>query len=656
MSTVPLFRPLATALSLASIAVLAACGGGGSDASVAAPPVAEAPAPVVATTLGGTVAVGAPISDGKLRILDADGGVVASDIAIGADGSYAGIALSGPAPYRIEACGNAGPNYLCVYSTASAAGTANVTPLTTATVLLATGQSPNVLMSGAAPALTADAVAAAQAQLRNALANVLASANVASGFDFIAGALEAGSRSGYDGVLDAVGVELGVDDHPFVQITPRLGSGNLYLEQGSSSGSVTSTTSAASLQMSGLESLFRDMSAALAGPAACSAASTGIQRSLATTAQLSMGGGQAAHGASDVAAALCGFFAQGDDGNTPLWGSTLLSPTLGRCDLSAGAPVCKVDFVLRGPDGAVQPVGSGMGVTVEAGAWKFVGDLIPIEIHASAKAQRTVRGDSAGAPIDYNRALTFEVAALPGLACAQVAQRDAGGTLTTVGYYKRHPGATDQQRLSLWSANSMSWGASLDPLVGATRSADDSWIVLPEGSAGDAVVRNFYRGGRSVLVSLFADAACSQPFTVAGKSEFEVEVDGVPPVWSAMPNLPWPEVDASSIAALDALQLDAGATGSLHVGWSFPRGPLGLNGITVCGSRAECGQGGSGRVGERSLRPNAHDADVALANHGGAIAPTDSKTLALYGRNGEGVDLQSNLTTCPATPIGERCQ
>jgi len=46
----------------------------------------------------------------------------------------------------------------------------------------------------------------------------------------------------------------------------------------------------------------------------------------------------------------------------------------------------------------------------------------------------------------------------------------------------------------------------------------------------------------------------------------------------------------------------------------------------------------------------------ALANHGGAIPPTDSKMLALYGRNGEGVDLQSNLTTCPATPIGERCQ
>jgi len=37
-------------------------------------------------------------------------------------------------------------------------------------------------------------------------------------------------------------------------------------------------------------------------------------------------------------------------------------------------------------------------------------------------------------------------------------------------------------------------------------------------------------------------------------------------------------------------------------------------------------------------------------------APTDSKMLALYGRNCEGVDLQSNLTTCPATPISERCQ
>ena len=34
-------------------------------------------------------------------------------------------------------------------------------------------------------------------------------------------------------------------------------------------------------------------------------------------------------------------------------------------------------------------------------------------------------------------------------------------------------------------------GRSLDPAVGMLRSGDDSWLMLPEGAAGDAVVREF---------------------------------------------------------------------------------------------------------------------------------------------------------------------
>jgi hypothetical protein len=598
--------------------------------------------------------VGAPITNGTLRVLDANGAVVASDVAIDADGHYADITLRGPAPYRMEACGYAGPNYQCVYSVATAAGTANVTPLTTATVLLAAGQSPDALMSGTAPGLTASSVSAAQDQLRSGLSGVLASAGVSSTIDFVSSPLTAGSRTGYDGVLDAVGVSVGQDAHAFVQITPRIGAGNLYLEQGTTSGTVTTTSSAAALQLAGLETLFRNLSDAMASASACSSDATGVRRSMAANAHMSMGD-TSLDGPDQVAQGLCSFFAQGDDGNTPMWGARLLSPTLGRCDLGASVPVCAVSFVLQSAEGDVMPVGNGMAVTQEGGAWKFVGDLLPIEIHASAKAQRTLRVDTTTPVYNYDRALAFEVAAVSGLQCARVSQRDAGGSLVPVGYYKRHPGAANQQRLSLWASTGMGNLPSLDPSNGATRSADDTWIGLPEGDAGDAVIRNFYRGGRSVTVSLYADVACSTPFVAGGKSEFEVDVEGVPPVWSAMTTLPWPALSEATAASLRTMTLEAGASGSFNASWTFSRGPLGLNGITVCGSRSDCGQGGTGRIGEASLRPSVRSVAVTLQNNGSAIAADSAKLIALYGRNGEGLGLQSNYESCPLVASGEAC-
>ncbi|MEO6281353.1 hypothetical protein [Roseateles sp.] len=646
-----------TSLSLACAALLSACGGGSSASAplaAAAPAAPASSASAPAKALAGTVAVGAPITSGKLRVLDATGAVVAADVTIDANGKYADVTLTGPAPYRIEACGYAGPNYVCVYSVASEGGTANVTPLTTATVLLAAGKAPDSLMTGTAPTLTTDTVATAQTQLRTSLASVLTSAGVSASIDFVSADLTAGSRTGHDGVLDAIGVSVGQDTKPFVQITPRIGTGNLYLEQGSTSGTVTASSGAATLQLGGLETLFKGMSDAFVSASACSNANTGIGKFLAAQARMSMGDGDAALGAAKVAEGLCGFFASGEDGK-PMWGAKLLSPTLGRCDLSGASPVCAVSFVMQGLDGDVHPVGKGMAVTQEGGAWKFVGDTSPIEIHASAKAQRSKRIDTATPVHDYSRALAFEVAAVSGLACAKVSQKNADGATVPIGYYKRHPGATDQRRLALWTADGMGWGPSLDPLVGATRNADDSWIGLPEGAAGDAMIRNFYRGGRSVNVALYSDSACSTPFVIGGKSSFEVDVDGVPPVWAAMETLPWPELDTASLTALRDLTIAAGADGSLSTAWTFARGPLGVDGSTVCGSRDTCGEGDTGRLGEKQLRPSARSAAVSLHNRGGAIARDDQKTFALYGRNGEGVDLQSNYSSCPGSAAGEAC-
>ena len=646
---VPVRLTLAFVAAFAGLFV-AGCGGG-TDFTTSAVPASSGSNP---TALSGTVAVGAPITNGKLRILDANGAVVASEVAIDADGHYADVTLTGPAPYRLEACGYAGPNYLCVYSIANAAGTANVTPLTSAMVLLATGAAPDAMMATDAPAVSASGVAAAQDQLRASLAGVLSGAGVPATLDFVSGSLAAGSRSGYDGVLDAVGVSVGQDALAFVQITPRLGSGNLYMQQGSTVGTVTAANTA-NLGLSGIETLFRNMSASMASATACADANTGIRRSLSAIAQMTLGD-EAAQGPDNVAAGLCQFFAGGDDGSTPMWGSTLLSPTLGRCDLSGTVPVCAISFVIQSPEGDVMPVGVGMGVTQEGGVWKFMGDLLPIELRASARAQRTVRVDSTTPVVQYDRAIQLEIAAVSGLNCASVAQHKADGSSATIAYYKRFPGATHQSRLSLWGGNGFGLNASLDPLVGSVRSADDTWLTLPRGDDGDTVIRNFYRGGRTVTFSLFADDNCSTPFAIAGRSVFDVEIEGVPPVSSAMDALPWPELDGATVAALRNLTIDAGATGTFHAAWTFARGPLGLDDITVCGNRDSCGDGGVGRIGSGRVRPSARDNNVALHNNGGAVTANSAKTFSLSGRNSEGVGLESNYMTCPDAAAGELCR
>ncbi|HEY9025328.1 MAG TPA: hypothetical protein VIP05_13580, partial [Burkholderiaceae bacterium] len=208
-------------LGVASLAMLSACGGGGSSAP------APAPAPA-ATHLTGSAAVGAPITQGMLRVIDSTGAVVAHDVAINADGTYDAGVLTGTGPWRLEACGYTGANYGCIYSVAQAAGTANVTPLTSAMITLATGHTPDTLMADAG-APTPAGLAAAQAQLQAGLAGTLSDAGVPANFDFTTGSLAAGTRSGYDRILDAVNVTTGSDDGAFVQVTPRLGDGNLYL-------------------------------------------------------------------------------------------------------------------------------------------------------------------------------------------------------------------------------------------------------------------------------------------------------------------------------------------------------------------------------------------------------------------------------------------
>jgi hypothetical protein len=637
MARLPLLRPLFPAARLAgalALATVAGCGGGG-----------DTPGTGTATALSGKVAVGAPITGATLRVIDATGTVVASGVAVADDGSYSLPALTGTPPYRLEACGQAGANYTCLYSVAQGPGQAHLTPLTSATVLLAAGQSPEALMTGAASGLGATAVDAAQQQLRNGLAGLLAG-QVPAHFDFIGGELTPASRTGYDRVLDAVGVSTGVDGSAFVQITPRLGSGNLYLQPGSTQGSVTAAGGAGSLSLAGLETLFTNMSRALASATACRSADAALAAQLSASARLSMDGDPLI-GPAAVAEGLCQLFESED-----LWGSRLLSPVLGRCDLSGAAPVCRVSFVIRSPEGEVQQMGARIGVSFEGGRWTFLGDLDPIAIHVSATAQRDRRLDGA-TPVDsYMRALSVDVPALTGLQCAKVEQRNADQAPVVVAYYKRF--GSSAPRLSLWTLDGLGNQRSLDVAQGFLRSQDDSWLALPEGPEGDAVVRNFFRGGRSVTVSLYADAGCSTAFNVGGRHSFEVEIEGVPPVWSAMATLPWPELTAATTDALTAFTLPASASGSFTAQWTNPRGAFGIGEGSFCSGR-ECGDGGPNRIGSGRARPGATRMAFTLQNGGSAVTAGQTKMLSLYGRNGEGLALQANFISCSAQAPGPYC-
>jgi hypothetical protein len=161
----PSIRPyaLTSVLALLCAWLLAACGGGGDStdtavggaagAAVPAAPVASAPEPIV-VRLSGVAALGAPMSDALVRVVDATGQLVGSTTTHPADGSYALTLKPSLAPLMVQASGtDATGQPLVLHSAVSAvaaASFANLTPLTEAIVALALGSDPKAVFAGAA--------------------------------------------------------------------------------------------------------------------------------------------------------------------------------------------------------------------------------------------------------------------------------------------------------------------------------------------------------------------------------------------------------------------------------------------------------------------------------------------------------------------------
>lgn len=259
------------------------------------------------------------------------------------------------------------------------------------------------------------------------------------------------------------------------------------------------------------------------------------------------------------------------------------------------------------------------------------------------------RIDTSKPSYEYDRALAFELAAQPRLACAKAPQRNADGVAVTIEFLQSPPGACERRRLSLWTPDGFGWSASLDPLLGSTRSWDDTWIALPEPKAirwcatfieaAAAPGRSVWRRGLQC-----APHDCGQEFArcQGQRCTARLVVDGSPAL------APSGRREPNRAARFE------------H---RHRRDPQPERCMDLCprpARRQRCHDLRQPRrlrpcFGGANMRPSARAAMVALRNASAAAAADAEKTLALNGRNDEGVDLQSNFSSCPASAVMQAC-
>lgn len=198
--------------SLALAALLAACGGGGSDTPAADPGTGVTPPPVTPTvlTVSGVAATGAAIGGKAVEAKCATGNGSATS---NADGSYTISVTSGALPCVLKVTPASGP---ALYSLATGSGstaTANISPVTQLVMASLTGTDPDTYFTGfnatAAAAVTTTQVSAAVAAVKSTL---LAAGVDLGTIDVLAGTLTPATSTttgnAYDQALDALAAKL----------------------------------------------------------------------------------------------------------------------------------------------------------------------------------------------------------------------------------------------------------------------------------------------------------------------------------------------------------------------------------------------------------------------------------------------------------------
>ena len=194
-------RPAFVVAAIAT-AVLAACGSD-ADGGIAGNSGGGATAAPASLQLSGVAATGAAMAGAAVKAKCASG---AGSATTGSDGRYALAVEGGALPCVLEASDGTTTLHSVAPAAEGSAATAHITPLTELLLAQLTGAEPAALFSAAAgggaalSGVTASALDRAQTAVKATLA--AAGMDTAALDNLLAGALTAGSGSGYDGVLD----------------------------------------------------------------------------------------------------------------------------------------------------------------------------------------------------------------------------------------------------------------------------------------------------------------------------------------------------------------------------------------------------------------------------------------------------------------------
>ena len=187
-----------TSLAVATVALLAACGGGVTSLFDANP------------SLSGVAAVGAPMAGATVTLVDAAGNTYTTTA--GADGSYSFNDLSGAvAPFQLQATatmGEADVTHFALVPSNSANAVANVTPLTTAiTALISPSDIPVPLSASQLAAISSSDISGATSKVNTVIAPLVAGLNLPSSFDPLQTSFTA-NGTGADLLLDHLAVTI----------------------------------------------------------------------------------------------------------------------------------------------------------------------------------------------------------------------------------------------------------------------------------------------------------------------------------------------------------------------------------------------------------------------------------------------------------------
>lgn len=607
--------------ALAALSLLGACGGGGGGASSGSS--------AGASSMSGTVAVGAPMVNATVTLKDANG--VTRTASVGSDGSYSGLDVSGlTGPFRVQACGLVEGTRACYYSVVTAAGRANVTPLTNAAVSLAMGDDASALFDNDAPAPSASDLAAQKQKLLTALQPVITAVVGSSSVDFATTAFTA-DRTGMDKLLDAVRISTGTSGGatPFVQIEGRLDGGNVYIDPGSApAGALGGDTNKLSVNMSGISTVFSALSHAINA----SDLSTCTGRMSASlfddnfTLNIDHNG---ALTKSTVATGLC-TLADGEG----FLGGVFADPVIKDCDFSGNDKLCTVTFNLVKDDNVMSGAELAVVRRQSDGVWRLLGQDSNYEIHVSATISRRVRVDRNDIDPVYTRAISFDigtsyVSGVPVIGSAKVYQRDLSGT------------GWEATPLAQLNAGDGSCIAALTPrLTIAGSSCGSTWYQLDGNSndtqAADVLVDNFFKRGRQVKIVLYSDTNYTTVLDTVYK-----RIDGVPLKSADLPSFPWFELDASTksnLISYDGASANFSTTFALNrkVGAKDLSFYLAGN-VSAMPSSMEVMPSGSGPT-TKVLNLSSHRPSAA----------SDLKILGVYGRTPEQMGVESVFISCNA--------